>query len=583
MKKGTGWRTWSREKQLLTLFLGCCFFLELLFIFRIFLGFNTADEMYFAGTTERLFRGERLLIDEWHPSQQLSSFFIYPLYSLLRLLLGSTEGIILGIRLWALLLHTLAAVIAFGRLKQKGWSAVGAALLFFSFVPCGLMALSYNSLQFTGIFLLVVCLYGKEEHNDWEYILYGVLTAMLVLANPFALLLYVGYGLTCLAAFFWSRKSKNPATEILRLRSFLLISLGAFVVAVLFAAFVLSRGSIREVLENLPYILKNPDHQQGMASYWKKTKRYFSLIYNNYKYLVQISALLYLVILLDKRRQQHKVLYLGAGGICTAAYLIYYGFVFQHIPVNYQMLPLSFLGLEAYLLTKNRDRRLFFCWFLPGLLYTMAVQYATNTGIVMVSSAFGISTFASVIFLGDLWREVQAEGDPPTGKRIILILLSAVLFLQYAGTLYLRMTFVLADDKTWKLDTLMERGPLKGIYTTKDQAEEYEQVLRDLDTLSLTEEDQLLVVGIAPWIYLYAEAGCGSYSTWQVDDGTAQLSSYYEMHPDKFPTVIYMMHWGQDFMASDLAQPFWERGYVVTELERGIVMEAPKRAALRAR
>ena len=102
-------------------------------------------------------------------------------------------------------------------------------------------------------------------------------------------------------------------------------------------------------------------------------------------------------------------------------------------------------------------------------------------------------------------------------------------------------------------------------------------MLKELDTLSLTKEDQLLVVGIAPWIYLYAEAGCGSYSTWQVDENTTQLSAYYELHPDKFPTVIYMMHWGEDFMKSPLAQPFWERGYVVTQMERGIVMEAPDR------
>lgn len=577
MMEKKGWGAWSEERRLWTVFLGGCFLLGLLFIYRTFLGFNTADEMYFVGTTERLFQGDRLLIDEWHPSQQLSSFFIYPLYHILRLLLGSTEGIVLWIRLCALLLHLFAAIIAFGRLKQKGWSAVMAVLLFFIFVPCGLTALSYNSLQFTGFFLLLACLYGKDSHKYYEYFLYGVLTAMVVLANPFAILLYAGYGGICFIVFFWSKKCGKPVTEILRLRSFFLITLGAVTVAILFAIFVLNRGSIQEVVKNLPYILENPDHQQGMASYWKKTKRYFRLIYSNYKYLVQIFGVLYPVILLDKKRWRHRAVYLGTGGICMAAYLIYYGFVYEHIPVNYQILPLVFLGLEAYMLTQKRDRRLFFCWYLPALFYTMVVQYATNTGIVMVSSAYGISTFASVILIGDLCKEIRWQGCWDSGKKVLFIFLLSVLCIQCAGTLYLRMSFALADDKTWRLNAHMDRGPLKGIYTSEDQAREYEQVLKELDTLSLTKEDQLLVVGIAPWIYLYAEAGCGSYSTWQVDENTTQLSAYYELHPDKFPTVIYMMHWGEDFMKSPLAQPFWERGYVVTQMERGIVMEAPDR------
>lgn len=88
MMEKKGWGAWSEERRLWTVFLGGCFLLGLLFIYRTFLGFNTADEMYFVGTTERLFQGDRLLIDEWHPSQQLSSFFIYPPLSYFKAAIG---------------------------------------------------------------------------------------------------------------------------------------------------------------------------------------------------------------------------------------------------------------------------------------------------------------------------------------------------------------------------------------------------------------------------------------------------------------------------------------------------------------
>ena len=570
----------EREKKwMLFIFLGICIFLEIIFVFRAFRGFNTADEMYFAGTVERIFRGDRLLIDEWHPSQQLSAFCIYPLYWLLRNMLGSTEGIIMAVRLSSLALHFLAAVISFWSLKKKGWGAYGTVLLFMIYVPFSLTALSYNSIQFTMVFLLAACLYGKSVHKAWEYLLYGVFWAFLVLANPFAIILYGLYGILCLGFTVWGRMRNREIEEILRLRSFLLMSLGAAFVAVLFAWFVLGRGSLEEVRANLPFIVGDAEHELDEAgTYIKKTGRYFYLCYKNYKYLILGFGALYLVMALDKRRWERAVVYLGLGVLCLIPYLIYYGFIFGHITVNYQMLPLTFLGLEAYILTKNKDKRLFFCCFLPALLYTMITQYATDTGIVTISVAYGICSMFSVMFIWDCGKEVLAFPSTSFKLRGLAVgFLALALVIQFAGTFYLRMTFAWGDDKTWRLDTRMERGPLKGIYTVKGQAEEYEKVLDELDALALTGEDEILVVGIAPWIYLYANAGCGSYSTWQVYEESTQLTDYYALHPDKFPTVVYMMHWGESFMECPLADPFKERGYEVTYLERGIVMQAPER------
>lgn len=123
----------------------------------------------------------------------------------------------------------------------------------------------------------------------------------------------------------------------------------------------------------------------------------------------------------------------------------------------------------------------------------------------------------------------------------------------------------------------MDRGPLKGVYTTDKTAQWYEEVLGELDGLHLTKEDQLMVFGVAPWIYLYTEAGCGNYSTWQVHEGSTQIYDYYALHPDKFPNVIYMAHWADIFLECELSEPFKEQGYEVIYEGTGTVMMAPER------
>lgn len=159
-----------------------------------------------------------------------------------------------------------------------------------------------------------------------------------------------------------------------------------------------------------------------------------------------------------------------------------------------------------------------------------------------------------------------------------VIVVFTIVFVQFLGSFSLRMTYAYGDERIELLTARMERGPLKGVYTTKETAKWYKEVLKELDSLQLTREDQLMVFGVAPWIYLYVEAGCGSYSTWQVYEGSTQLYDYYALHPDKFPNVIYMAHWADVFLECELSQPFKERGYQVVYKGNGTVMMSSERA-----
>ncbi len=569
----------DRKKLQHLIFIGLFLFIEILLIRRSFYGFNRSDEMYFIGTSERIFRGERILIDEWNPTQQLCSFLLHPIYCLIRVSLGSTEGIVLASRFLYLIFEALITLFLYLRLQRRGAASFGPVFLYLLFAPFGICAMSYNSIEFGLLTVLLAVLSADMEHSVPEYILCGILMAMVVLANPFALVMYMAYGLICLIVTLRSRRQGREAEGALQFGNFLWMTLGAVIILILFTAFVFQRGTLPELMANVPHIVGDSEHQSG--GFWYKTWRYFHLCFKNYRFMFCGLGLIYGAALLDKKRCEHSVVYMILASLAVFPALFYYGFVFDHIPVNYQMLPLAFWCLGAYLVTEKKDKRLFYGWYLPAVLFTVLVQYATNTGIVTISVAYSVCSCVGLLFAADWLKEVwKKAGAGRLALKVCTALVCATVLLQFAGTFYLRMDYAWGEDKrVGGLTARMERGPLKGVHTAPDVAQWYQTVLGDIDSLKLTQEDKLMIVGVAPWIYVYVDAQCGSYSTWQVHENSTYLFPYYEVHPDKIPNVIYMEQWADRFLESDLAKPFERWEYVCIEKEAGMVMMSPERAA----
>lgn len=570
-------KTADRGKTQHLIFIGLFLLIEILLIRRSFYGFNTADEMYYIGASETLYRGGKLLIDDWHPAQQLSSFLLHPVYSLIRMGLGSTEGIVMAGRFLYLAFEGIITVLLYLRFQRRGKASYGPAFLFLIFVPFGLCAMSYNCIEFGMMTILLAVLSADMEHSVPEYLLCGMLMAALVLANPFALLMYAGYGALCLGVTLWNHKRKQETEGALCFKNFIWMTLGAGIILLFFLLFVFQRGTISEVLANIPHILGDQEHQS--SGLWYKTKRYFELCFKSYRFMFCGLGLVYLATLLDRKRFEHSVVYMALASVCVFPALFYYGFIAEHIPINYQMLPLAFWCLEAYLVTEHKDKRLFYGWYLPAMAFTMIVQYATNTGIVNISAAYSLCSCVGLMFAAQWLKEIRrAEGKRPLFlKWTAGAAVCAVVLLQFAGSFHLRMNYTCGEDVMPHLTQKMEQGPLKGVYTTPETARWYGEVLAELDGLNLTSRDRLLVVGVAPWIYLYAKADCGSYSTWQVHEGSAQLYDYYALHPEKYPNVIYIIHWADDFPNWRLSEYFVKGGYEVVYRGTGTVMMAPDR------
>ncbi len=143
----------------------------------------------------------------------------------------------------------------------------------------------------------------------------------------------------------------------------------------------------------------------------EKFAKYFIRIHRYYKGQVYVTAVLLIAWVVDRKKKIPRWLYLVPEMAAAVPYMVLYGFfgyssVVDVVGINYIMIPLSFVGIIAYVTTKQKDRRLFWCWYVPGLFYTLLAHFATDTGILTVSAAYMIPSAASILLV---WNAIEQQ------------------------------------------------------------------------------------------------------------------------------------------------------------------------------
>lgn len=542
------------------IFAGIILLLFIVFVWRQFYGFNKNDEIFYISTVYRFFQGDAMLVDEWN-NVQLFAFVTYPLYCLIRLFHHSNEGIVVIFRISYLLFQTAAAAYCFCRMRRFGWARILPALFYFVTTPYNINSLSYNTLAFGFVLLTLVTLSCTENIKIWDSILCGIFTAGAVLANPYAVLLFIVYGMFCAVISFRNYKIGRNTDSALSIKHFFWMGAGAFFIFVLFVLFVFSRGSLEEILESFTYIVMDTERRK---SFWEKFAKYFIRIHRYYGIQVYVTGILLMIRLADRKKKISASVYVAVSVLAAVPMVIKYGFFWDMVGINHVLIPLSFVGFIAYIVSEEKDRRLFYGWYVPGLLYTLLAHFATNTGILTVSASYMIASAASILLI---WKTVKEQK-----KTIWICLLTGILFiLQFTACIWQRVTYVWGDEHLSALEYRLTEGPMKGIYTSSENEQLYKEVLQDMKELALSAEDKLFVIGIAPWMYLNTDAECAAYSTWETLETDPLIEIYYEIRPEKLPTVIYCYEYDESILETEFADNFINRGYEPAAMRRGIV------------
>lgn len=510
-------------------------------------GFGFNDEAFVVTLGERLFDGDALFYDEWHLSQNFGVVML-PFYAFARLFCESNEGIILVLRYCCCAMWFASCLYVYFTLNKEYKSSILVYAYLIFFAPFDLMAITYNSIGLMAV-LLLCCIFYKinaEEKCPLRYkICFSILWIVLALCSPLMALVYV---LSFIAVLIISKYRKGYFKQVCSCYLFSGIIVAVSVV-IYFFVFIYSRADMSHITEGVGYMLSDPEHQGSVSAVNFFREIYYMLHHNH---LFVLSAAVACVIGLFKKCRQK--LRLPVFAICSAIYIV---FQFAHIiferidpdlrVFNYQMLNISVLGFAAFVFLENKPWKLFSVFYGMGILYAIAGNLSSNTGIMVISTTMTVGGVCGIICIVLLCREFCLQyGDIKFAKVLANGILFLVIVTQLGSTVYYRTNRAFWDASMPQLTEKIEYGASKGIYTSPKNLADYESVVGNLKYLlsqTDTKGKTFMSCTFYPSIYLDANLEIECFSVWTHGFDTESLNDrilqYQILHDGAKPDLVY--------------------------------------------
>lgn len=509
-------------------------------------GFGNIDESFYITIPYRLFKGDALFVHEWHLSQ-MAGFLTLPIVSLYLLINGSTVGIVLFLRYVCTILQIATAVFIYIRVNKTNWmGAIIASLSYMLYIPFGIMALSYNSMAIMSLVICTVIIFTSQKRKSLQYVIAGLFLAAAVLCCPYLAIVFCVFALVVLVAQLVRklRKSKNETQfYFFTVKGVVFLSIGAAIVAVIFAAFVLSRASLSEILQAFPKIMDDPEHPP--ISFFEITEIFINSIQTSNdlaKYIYPILITLATVCLIDRKRSEHKLSYLFVALICVLVLML--GYYNMNDYINHIMWSLNLLALFIVFVTKdNIIKNIFYSNWVTGILYAFCLNATSNQKFYAISSASSVSLVGSIIIICIFASSLIKEDVTSDLKNIVIILTSLVLVLQIFLQTSLRYKSVFWETDMESQNILINDGFNAGLYVTEEKHELYYSRLENLKKLEKYDAEKVLYLSDLTWYYLADDYNMCTYSAWLSgvsEHSIMRLKTYFEFNPDKLPDVVYI-------------------------------------------
>ena len=513
-------------------------------------GFGGNDEAFYLTVPQRFTMGDTLIKDEWHLSQ-LSGFLLMPFVWLFTTITGSTEGIILAARVLYIIFHATVSIVIYSRIRKYGYVSVFASVLYFIYTPYDIMAMSYNTMGLDLVTLAGVIMGTASYKKKLPLIVSGVAFAAAVLCCPYLAVAYILYGICVLIHTFIRNKETKfiLKSELFAGKTFLFFSIGIFALAAVFLVFALTRVSIKEIFNYLPYLMTDPEHPQ--IALGTRFGMYFKSIYNchsHFKIALFSYLVMIVVMIIDRKRKSHRSIYL----IVTTAIVIFcYVLLLPQLTYstyNAIMFPLIFIGITSYILCENKPKPLFASLFVSGIIYSFAICFSSNQYFYVISMVITASNIASYVFLAQLLREMKTTQDnieyAVWVKRGSFLFVAFMIFLQGAFQITVKAEHCFWESgNTSNLTAQIKNGPAKGIYTNVNNCNTYEQIYSDLQYYKNKQEDKILFLTSKTWCYLAVDFPYGTLSAWisgEKPSSVERLKTYYRVNYEEIPKYIYI-------------------------------------------
>ena len=560
-------------------------------------GIGMVDESSYYVITQRILQGDRLLVDEWQVSQLFSLLLIIPM-KLHVLLFGSTNGLILSMRYLYVACEFVLGIYLWEKLKRYGYCALFFLLAVCSFGP--MHSFSYYNVTVNGTVLICAVLFASGDRlKRYQLIFAGVVAAVIVIAEPLLALLYFIFTFLVLI-FFVKQKKRKTASDVFFLfhpSAWGWLTLGILLIAAPFLLYYLSslHWDLKPLFDNFAGLASDSDHELYIENLlYPLAKIYYGTqltgpVITVLAVLTVVAACVVKIGKIENLKIKEYLFFIASSLYCLSyLYTLYVFFFTEKITFLYHYnfrgysVPVMFLGLVCLLLS-DQVKPTISAFFGLGILTSYLVDVNSQTG---YGSSGIVCLLPSSILFFELFRQFFKSVEIPssfshgdsgnkkksksknegnhaprtaaqrrfngvTAKKYAAITLCvcvvglSVFFVGanlYIRTLVPRYERWEMSKSAWQpMNEKISEGPLRGIRTTEEIAENYQKQIEDMKYLMEKESGNLYVPMFCPIPYLYTNFPMGIYSSRYVEeDLPARALLYWNLHPDRVPAYIYV-------------------------------------------
>lgn len=516
------------------------------------------DESYALAQSYRLAEGDKLFVHMWE-SHQLSAFLGAIFIKLYLAFFGTTEYLVIYLRVIGILIHTGIGIWFYNTIKKDFPQKISFLILFLhlNFLPKWVQMPEFELMHYwfvLAIFLLLYGYFGQEKRGFLRPALAGVCVVGSMMSYPTMIILYpfLVIGLCIL------EKQKFDLKGIKKFRSSLYLTLGALVSGGGFLVYLLSYQSVGELVENVSYIFLDESHSMEETAFkWQYYK--IEIVEQVESYFAHMGVALILVVLIlliralilwtkkksfknfvNKKSVEFAVIsILVLTAVCMGFNQIY-GCVFGDENQFYLLLryvailiPGIYLGIRYH---KKYAPVFWFC-IVSGIVSFVAALLITNMTLNVCYAKMFVGVLGSILILSWYVKDMVSKNAVKSGCILIYALILGLLCGFFVCRIVLiRVTGCLPVTIKAPLCQI-EEGPAKGIYVLNTDGliwnENYE-ILKD----RIKEDDRLLYIGPDNMVYPAMECVVASPSTQGTTVYNEMFIYYYEKHKDRIPNVI---------------------------------------------
>lgn len=554
---------------------------------KIMTGFDI-DEAYALALPYRALQGDRLFQDMWEV-HQTSYFMPYLFIKLYAIIMPSMEYLVLYMRAVTAVIHIGMSALVYVSCKKPAvleersdGKAIAfiAALIYCSFLPKWILDMDFSMQQLWFFTLFLIFLFkGIKTENTNRAMLFlflsGLSLAMDVLAYPGMVLCYPA-AIVCLIICGKQKKAALSQTwQQSVIKPFIWLSLGCLAAAGIFFAAVFRYMSLQELLDAVPKVFMDGAHQYDFAT---KLSQY---LMQWLEVLVQSAILLVpaaivtvaIWLLLKKPDRTLGFLLCIVFEIETAALITFAGLVVTWGPFRLQVRYIIQFAMALYLIAFGKKQEMYIkkqkyqdasesyadqkkqdaseLWNVQNgqrkqplleLQWIWWFSLAAFLGVLLASNV-GPTSSASYLVIGNMLFVglTLLIGSEKEKKIRLLTWIGAILFvtsLLMCKGFYMRNTEYVPGDITDGLVQVKE-GPLHGIYVKKEDALRFTSDYHTIQE-NTTKDDQVLFMGTESLCNLYANGRIVSPTTISTPAFNEQWVEYFELYPEKQPTVIFL-------------------------------------------